>query len=161
MAEIIDRELGWDDEIEREGQEFTILPDGDYNFTVTAFERARHEPKRDASGKIIGKMPACNKAILTLEFENPSDPGNPVPIKHNLFLHTRTEGLISDFLIGIGQKKHGEPTKPKWGEMVGSKGRAKLTTRTWRGQDGQEYKSNNIKKFYEPEDKPAFTPGAF
>ena len=34
MAE--EREFGWDDEIENDN-EFQILPDGDYNFTVTGF----------------------------------------------------------------------------------------------------------------------------
>ena len=38
MAE--EREFGWDDEIENDN-EFQILPDGDYNFTVTGFERGR------------------------------------------------------------------------------------------------------------------------
>ena len=40
MAE--EREFGWDDEIENDS-EFQILPDGDYNFTVTGFERGRHQ----------------------------------------------------------------------------------------------------------------------
>ena len=33
--------MGWDDQIENDGQEFIILPEGDYNFTVTEFERGR------------------------------------------------------------------------------------------------------------------------
>lgn len=36
------RELGWDDEISREGGEFLLLPEGDYNFVVESYERARH-----------------------------------------------------------------------------------------------------------------------
>jgi hypothetical protein len=31
--------MDWDDAIENDGQEFIILPEGDYNFTVTDFER--------------------------------------------------------------------------------------------------------------------------
>ena len=42
MAEYMERELDWDDEIERES-DFVLLPEGDYDFTVTGFERARHE----------------------------------------------------------------------------------------------------------------------
>ena len=55
MAE--EREFGWDDEIENDN-EFQILPDGDYNFTVTGFERGRHQGS--------AKLPPCNKAIITL-----------------------------------------------------------------------------------------------
>ena len=32
------RELGWDDEISREGGEFLLLPEGDYNFVVESYE---------------------------------------------------------------------------------------------------------------------------
>ena len=37
-----EKELGWDDVIEKES-DFTLLPAGDYDFTITGFERARHE----------------------------------------------------------------------------------------------------------------------
>lgn len=38
----MEREFGWDDEIVKEGGEgFTLLPPGDYNFTVAKFERGR------------------------------------------------------------------------------------------------------------------------
>lgn len=152
MAENIERELGWDDEIEKDGGEFIILPEGDYNFTVTAFERGRHDGSK--------KLPACNKATLDLEIESPE---GTVTIKHNLFLHTQTEGLLSAFFIGIGQKKHGEKITPKWNQVVGSKGRAKIGIHKWVGNDGEERTGNQVKKFYEPEETPAanFTPGAF
>ena len=89
--------------------------------------------------------------------------GGSTTIKHNLFLHTKTEGMISQFLICIGQKKHGEPTRPNWNAMIGAKGRAKVSIRTWKGNDGSDYQSNQIKKFYEPEthETATFTPGTF
>ena len=34
MSEVIERELGWDDEIEKDGPEFVLLPEGDYSFEV-------------------------------------------------------------------------------------------------------------------------------
>lgn len=144
----IGREIGWDDEITADSQEFTLLPAGDYDFEVVAFERARHAGS--------AKLPQCNKAVLSLKFKG--EEGETV-INHNLFLHTKTEGMVSAFLICIGQKKHGEPTKPNWNTMVGSTGRAKLIVENWTGKDGEEHQSNRIKKFYEP--KPTFTPGAF
>ena len=50
--------LDWDDAIESDGQEFVILEEGDYNFTVTDFERGRFPGGT--------KIPPCNKAALTL-----------------------------------------------------------------------------------------------
>lgn len=35
------QELGWDDEITSDSGSFTLLEEGDYNFKVTAFQRAR------------------------------------------------------------------------------------------------------------------------
>ena len=46
--------LDWDDAIENDGQEFIVLPEGDYNFTVTDFERGRFPGGQ--------KIPVCNKA---------------------------------------------------------------------------------------------------
>lgn len=151
MADI-ERELGWDDEISNDGEEFIVLPAGDYDFEVVGFERGRHDGS--------DKLPPCNKAVLSLKL---TGEGGSTTIKHNLFLHTKTEGMISQFLICIGQKKHGEPTRPNWNAMVGARGRAKVSIRTWKGNDGTDNQSNQIKKFYEPESAPApaFTPGAF
>ena len=83
MAE--EREFGWDDEIENDN-EFQILPDGDYNFTVTGFERGRHQGS--------AKLPPCNKAIITL---NVADGTQPVFTYQNrgnalcIFYRNRTE----------------------------------------------------------------------
>lgn len=55
--------LDWDDTIESDGQEFVILQEGDYNFTVTGFERGRFPGGQ--------KIPACNKAALTLQVSVP------------------------------------------------------------------------------------------
>ena len=59
MADYINNNAGmdWDDAIENDGQEFIILPEGDYNFMVTGFERGRFPGS--------AKIPACNKATIT------------------------------------------------------------------------------------------------
>ena len=61
MADYLNNNAGmdWDDAIENDGQEFIILPEGDYNFTVTDFERGRFPGS--------AKMSPCNKATLTLQ----------------------------------------------------------------------------------------------
>ena len=41
--------MNWDDTIENDGQEFVVLPEGDYTFTVTNFERrVTRRPSRSA-----------------------------------------------------------------------------------------------------------------
>ena len=51
--------LDWNDTIESDGQEFITLEEGDYIFEVTGFERGRFPGGQ--------KIPACNKAALTLQ----------------------------------------------------------------------------------------------
>ena len=147
-----ERELGWNDEISNDGNEFVLLPPGDYDFTVTDFVRGRHNGS--------DKLPPCNKAELSLYIQ--SDKGN-VTIKHNLFLHTKTEGMLSAFFCAIGQKKHGEPCKPNWDKVRGSRGRCKIGIREWENKSGEKMQSNEIKRFYdyEPPAPRAFTPGSF
>lgn len=160
---INERELGWDDEIQKDGGEFIVLPAGDYNFTVTKFERGRFGGSE--------KMPACNQAKLELTVHSPEH--GDVVVFHNLFLHTKTEGLLSNFFAGIGQKKKGEKLRMNWQTVVGSKGRLKLEINKFRGNDGTEKTNNQVKTFYAkdevstnhqapfPSNTGGFTPGQF
>lgn len=137
--------LGWDDQIEKDS-EFSLLPEGDYDFEVIDFERARH-PGSD-------KLPPCNKAIVHIKIVDKEGRSNL--IRHNLFLHSTTEGMLCAFFTGIGQRKHGEKITMNWNQVVGAKGRAKVGVRQY---DGKEY--NEIKKFYEPTENKGFQEGKF
>lgn len=139
MSNVEGRELGWEDQIENDGPEFTVLPDGDYDFEVVNFERARHAGS--------DKLPPCNKAIIHIKIEAKE---GSTTIKHNLFLHTITEGMLCAFFSGIGQRKKGEKLQMNWNKVVGSKGRAKVSIREWISDEGKKIQSNEIKKFYEP-----------
>lgn len=139
MSEI-EREFSWDDQIENDGSEFVLLPEGDYNFEVISFERGRHNGS--------DKLPPCNKATVNIKVVG-SD-GETV-IKHNLFLHSKTEGMLCAFFTSIGQRKKGEKITMNWNAVTGSVGRCKVGIKKY---DGKEY--NEIKKFYEPtEGQPA------
>ena len=144
------RALGWDDFIEKDADEFILLPEGDYNFTVESFERGRHSGSE--------KLPPCTKAVLKLRITAPE--GSPI-ITHNLFLHTNTEGILAAFFASIGQKKKGERLMMNWATVPGSTGRAKVGIHTYIGRDGDERKSNDIKRFYPKEEGPVFTAGTF
>lgn len=142
----VPRELGWDDEISKDSPDFVVLPEGDYDFEVIEFERARH-PGSD-------KLPSCNKAIVHIRIEGEEGISN---IRHQLFLHTITEGLLADFFKGIGQRKKGEKISMNWNRVVGATGRARVGIREW---EGKQY--NEIKKFYEPEEpQKGFQAGRF
>lgn len=148
----VERELDWNDTIEKDGGEFILLPKGDYPFVVKSFERARY-----AGGE---KLTPCNKAVLSIEIQSPD--GAAVTLTHNLYLHTKTEGLISAFFAAIGQKKKGDKLQMNWNAVVGSTGKAKVDIRNWTGKDGKEYQSNEIKSFYPKEEAGSgFTPGRF
>jgi len=130
------RELGWDDEIQNDGPEFILLEAGKYQFEVVGFERSRH------SGS--AKLPPCYKAVLSLNIF--SEQGT-IALKHNLFLHQKTEGLLSAFFTSIGQKEKGQPVKMNWDTVIGAKGWCELSVRNWKADDGRDMQSNEIKKF--------------
>lgn len=140
MADNIDRELDWDEGLELNPSTFTLLPEGEYDFTVTKFERQRHPGS--------AKLPSCPKAVLTLELKAPD--GSVGTITHNLFLHTKTRGLLSAFFISIGQGKQGDTVKPDWSKVAGSTGRASVGIRKFTKKDGSEGESNEIKQFLPP-----------
>lgn len=68
--------------------------------------------------------------------------------------------MISAFFSSIGQKKKGEKVKMNWNAVIGATGRCKVVIRKWNGDDGEERKSNDIKKFYPKEEK-QFQAGEF
>lgn len=132
-----EREFDWNDEIEKDGSDFILLPEGDYNFTVAKFERGRFQGS--------AKMPACNQAKLELTIHSPEH--GDITIFHNLFLHTKTEGLLSNFFAGIGQKKKGEKLRMNWNAVVGGKGTCFIEHNKYMVK-GEERVNNQVKKFY-------------
>lgn len=145
-----ERELQWDDVIERDTSEFILLPEGDYEFTVESYDKARHQGSEN--------LPACNKAILKLRIETPE---GTTYVSHNLFLHTKTERLLSAFFSSIGQKKKGEALRMNWNQVPGSTGRAKIGIYHYTNKNGEQRQSNEIKRFYPKEEGPAYKAGEF
>ena len=130
-------EIGWGDQIVADDGEFLLLDEGDYDFTVTAFERGRFPGS--------AKIPACNKAVLTLTVQTQKGEANT---KYDLILWSSLEWKISEFFRAIGQKKSGEAFVPRWNEVVGSKGRAHFKPRKYL-KNGEERQVNDISKFYD------------
>ena len=143
-------ELDWDDEISIDGGAFVLLDEGDYDFTVTAFERGRFPGSREG-----GKIPECKKVSLTLGVETEEGTAN---IYYDLILWSTLEWKISEFFRAIGQKKHGEAFRPRWNEVVGSTGRARFKPRKYTNRNGEEKTVNDVVRFYDKEQPQAGKP---
>ena len=142
MSDYVDNgyELGWDAEIENEGSEFVVVEPGDYDFTVINFERGRFQGST--------KMPPCNQAKLTIRLDVPE---GTCEIKHNLFLHSKTEWKLCEFFTAIGQRQSGQRVAMNWNAVVGSRGRCKVSKRSFvSNKDGKTLWANDIDKFYAP-----------
>lgn len=137
-----DRVLGWDDEISNDTQS-TLFQPGEYAFEVVSLTRGRHTPREGGQGK----LPACPKAEIMLRCYS-ADGAEYSDIKTNLFLHSRCEGMLCSFFRAIGQRKHGEPLKPNWDTVVGSRGVVKLGVREYE-VDGEKRHANEVKSFPE------------
>lgn len=137
MADYIE-EFDWDDEIEEDGQ-FTLLPEGEYEFEVKKFERGRSK----AGNK---------KAMLTLKVYNDSI---STTIEDNISLLKTAEWKISEFFRSVGLKKHGEKLKMRWNETPGLKGRCSVTVREYEKKDGSMGKINDIERYLDPSEETA------
>ena len=138
-TEITDTEYAWDGTITKDADEIVIVPDGDYDFTILNYEKQRHDA--------TPKMPTCPKAVINIEVSNGTV---KTRVRHNLFLHSRAEGMLSAFFTAIGQKKHGEPLRMNFDAAVGCTGRCKVGHREY---NGKTY--NQITRFYDQTKKAA------
>ena len=136
---IYDVAMQWDDEIQNDGNEYRVLPAGEYDFEVTGFTRGRHEGS--------SKMGPCPKAELEILIH--SSDGN-VTIKHNLFLNRKCEWALCAFFTAIKARMPGEALRMNWSRVKGAKGRCEVGIRKWTGNDGKEHETNEIVKFINP-----------
>ena len=138
--------MDWDSAIESDGQQFTILDEGDYPFTVTSFERGRYPGS--------AKIPPCNKASLTFTVDLPD--GQRATCREDLILYRTLEWKLASFFRSIGQKKTGETLVMDWSKVVGAHGRAHFKPRTYMSA-GVEHTTNSVDHYCDP-DKAAATP---
>ena len=128
-----DGALDWDEVIESDGQNFALIPEDDYNFTVTHFERGHFDGSNG--------MKACNKATLTLRVETPDGVYN---VREVLFLNTMFESRIGGFFRSIGRKKDGERFVMNWSNLEGERGRAHFRPREYTDRNGNDRECNSV-----------------
>ena len=91
------RELGWDDSIKQDSQNFDPIPEGDYNVTIEKYDRSRSKGE--------GKLPPCNMAVVYFIVHGPD---REITIRENYILHSSLEWKLSELFRGVGLKKEGE-----------------------------------------------------
>lgn len=147
MSETEGRELGWEDTISKDSSEFEPIPEGDYEFTIEKYERARSQGK--------GKLPPCNMAVVYFRI---ADRDREVVIRENFILHSSLEWKLSELFRGIGAKKEGEEVRMNWNLLPGATGRAQVSLDPDRNDPSKKY--NHIKKIY-PKEIKKFEAGKF
>ena len=83
-------ELDWDGEVSNEGG-FVLLPEGDYPYTITKFERARYNGS--------SKVPPCRMAQLTVTVHGEQGDAS---ITCRLFLLAKFQWKIAELFVSLG-----------------------------------------------------------
>ncbi|WP_270364373.1 hypothetical protein [Enterococcus malodoratus] len=135
--------LGWGDSFIAEESSFTLLPAGEYPFTVTGFERKIYDGN---STKIQNGTPY---AEIEMEFTGAE---GTTKVIDRLYMVKKWQWKLTQFFTGIGQAPIiGQPFAPNWGTVVGSRGRAKLLINEYTSQKtGKENKNNQIDEYLAP-----------
>lgn len=130
--------MDWNSTIQNDGEpmEYILLPEGDYAFTVTNFEKSEHPGS--------AKIPPCPKAILELTIKTDKGIGT---VKENLYLEEGSEWKLCAFFKSLGFRTHGEKFAMNWDKVVGAKGRAHIIVDTWEGSDGVTRQNNKVKRY--------------
>lgn len=145
MAEIV-KALGWDDEIEESS--FEVIPDGDYKFEVTKFERGWWEPQRSDS-----RIPQCPQAEIemTIRWTNESGKTRTNKLIYKLKLVDILQFAIYQFFESVGLRKKGDgTTKMPWDSIVGTIGVCQIGHH----ESSQGKVFNDVVKCYTPDSVP-------
>lgn len=138
--------IGWDGSFMAEESNFTLLPAGDYQFTVTGFERKIYDGN---SSKIQNGTPF---AEITMEFTGPE--GTTI-VNDRLYMTKKWQWKLTQFFTGIGQAPVlGQPFAPNWGAVIGSQGIAKLKVNKFTKRDGSPGENNQVDEYLKPTNNP-------
>lgn len=128
-----------DGEIEDSG--YYLADPGIHRFRITGVDKKKYEPRPGSKSKIPA---GCWQVTVTCSL---LDTPEPVVVSSNLYLTSKTKGLLVRFFESIGVLQKGEKLKMQW-NIIGKSGYLELDHREY---NGNEY--NNIKAFLTPTDK--------
>lgn len=142
--------LSWDSALneteaveQQKENDFILLPEGEYNFTVKKFEKGQYVAKPNA------QIPSCPVAQLQLLVK--TDDGDAAYFRENLFLHSGNKWQLYQFFTCLGLRKHGDgSTDMPWDSVEGATGRALIGKRKYKSKDGEEKTTNTVKKWLDP-----------
>ena len=110
---------GFDSVIGEEADEggYVLLPDGEYPFKVTKFEKERFGGSE--------KMPACWSALVTLECDG-GELGRSY-VTHHLYMVKKQAWKVKQLFVGVGLvAADAKQFTPPWNQLVGAAGVARL-----------------------------------
>ncbi len=148
MANKEDIALDWDSALTSEdiAPMNQHLPDGEYYFKVVKFEKARFNGS--------AKMAPSPMAKITIEVSTPDDEELQNTWTENLILNRKMIWKTHDFFVSCGLIQRGFEGVLPWSKVLGSGGRAKVTTRSYE-KDGEKKDANQVDKWLPPEEEPA------
>lgn len=142
--------IGWGDSFVAEESQFTLLPAGEYSFTIVGSERKIYDGNSD---KIQNGTP-----FVELEVELVGTEGKTT-VKERLYMVRKFSWKLTQFFTSIGQAPIvGQPFAPNWNTVIGSTGRAKVEVNSYM-KEGQERKNNRVTEFLKPVANNQFTQG--
>lgn len=129
--------LEWGQSLTADVNEFTVLPAGDYDFTITKVEKKYYEPKPGA------KLPPCPEADLTIDIQASEGRAS---LTHRLFWHKSTQFRIAEAFIACGLAKKDEDFISDPDLLMGKSGRCTLSKQPYQKNDGTSGIRNEISK---------------
>lgn len=145
--------LGWDDYVEA-GSPFVLLPEGNYPFVVTNFERGIYEKPADRESKVPAN---CPMATVSCQFTTES--GETTTLTEKFFLYKKMQWKINQFFTSLGAQQGADGrVKMNWGSILGASGTAKVIINDYKDKKtGEDKQNNRIDTFNEPTQQAAAT----
>ena len=136
-------ELDWDGEVSNDGS-FVLLPEGDYPYTITKFERARYGGS--------SKVPPCKMAQLTVAVHGAQGDAS---VSCRLFLLAKFQWKIAELFVSLGlASPDDEKVRMQWDRVQGGTGLCHVAQREFTKQSGphagETGTANEITKFLPP-----------
>lgn len=136
--------LNWGEGFTAQEDEFVLLDEGVYNFTVTKMEKKVYSSN---STKIPN---GCPYAELNVQVQSQKGTAN---IRERLYLLKSMQWKLTQFFASIGQPVvTGQVFNPNWNAVVGASGKAEITQHNYTNQNGDNRTNNQVGRYLKPDD---------